>query len=216
MEVQTEIINDIISSLNMNLETPGDRNQMHRLVHVSWMTNEQGCIPDVADMARVWVEHNGSEYSDVVSNEDLENIVSHCILEIKSYPSYSMIDGIVQCYLIHSTLPTEHQLSTYMNNMISFNDDSENFWQNNRCAKPTRNLHLLPVVLCDKKNEMCSLCQGDITVGTKVYEMKNCCHGHFHYNSDECLGTENILSWLKMERSCPLCGMEVKIVKTKN
>jgi hypothetical protein len=61
--------------------------------------------------------------------------------------------------------------------------------------------------LKETKEPCCGICQYDIEVSQKYYELP--CGHLFHENGEECLEFATILYWLKDNKFCPMCKQEV-------
>jgi hypothetical protein len=102
--------------------------------------------------------------------------------------------------------PTLSELQDYAGRQRMQSGDPDRFYREERFAVPTPHLDRLVSTPADHASD-CAICGHLVEVASECYLLS--CGHQFH--AVDCLGDQNIRSWLSMNRRCPVCRVEVAL-----
>jgi hypothetical protein len=102
--------------------------------------------------------------------------------------------------------PSMPELQDYAGRQRMQSGDPERFYQEERFAVPTPNLHNLSATRAEQDSD-CTICGHLVTAGSDCYLLS--CGHQFH--ATDCLDGASILTWLSGNRRCPVCRVEVVV-----
>lgn len=109
-------------------------------------------------------------------------------------------------FTIERRWPTAEELQEYVSRQRMQSGDPDRFYREERFAVPTPNLHLLVSSVAQTDSD-CAICGNMVVAGGPCYLLS--CGHQFH--AEDCLEGETIVNWLKGNRRCPVCRVEVAL-----
>lgn len=197
----------------------------------SWCKSEN-ISPNIIQLAtKLWVEDSSGKFP------TLETLVKYfddrCCLCLRGYPDNDR-HGLIQHFLVtfgrmplcqeteacmifnnmEHRFPNQDELSATIERITHMVNDPEGLYNKDKKIFPTSNLDYIKSCTMEEKETFCTLCQEQIDTGKQCYKLIPCNHV-FHADAKDCLGECSIISWLKNNRTCPVCKSEVVIEKPK-
>jgi hypothetical protein len=142
----------------------------------------------------------------------LYKILKQNILDYGIIPRCRYLFLSYQYYIQEKRVGTMNEILDYEILLNEIEMDPEEFHNKYKHKIPTKNLNkltqkIMNKELKDNKEPCCGICQYDIEISQKYYELP--CGHLFHENGDECLEFATIIYWLKDNKFCPMCKQEV-------
>lgn len=139
-------------------------------------------------------------------------IIKKYICDYGIVPTCRFLFLSYQYYIQEKRVGTLEEIAEYELLLNEIENDPEEFHNKHKHNIPTQNLFKLKYKLMDEKlfkekDPACGICQYDIEISQKYYELP--CGHLFHENGDECLECATIIFWLKNNKLCPICKKEV-------
>lgn len=134
-------------------------------------------------------------------------IMSELVKKENRIPGCARVAVYLQYYKQENRLPTDEEISDYINNLNNIENDPEGYHQNNKLKIPTPNLHLLQSEKCCKEDN-CGLCMEEISKNEECYKLP--CGHIYHSDQDKCISA-TVKTWLSENKCCPVCKSEVKL-----
>ena len=140
------------------------------------------------------------------------NIIKQHILDYGIIPRCRYILLSYQYYIQEKRVGNTQEIADYDLMLQEIEMDPEEFHNKYKYKVPTKNLSkLVSKTMNDElyknKDPGCGICQYDIEINHKYYELP--CGHLFHENDQECLECATIVFWLKYNKFCPICKKEV-------
>lgn len=172
---------------------------------IEWLNRNKLCRCNIFNICYNHLESNYNEnivYEIIKKNIIDYGIIPRCRLLLLSY----------QYYIQEKRVGTLEEIAEYELLLNEIENDPEEFHNKHKHNIPTQNLFKLKYKLMDEKlfkekDPACGICQYDIEISQKYYELP--CGHLFHENGDECLECATIIFWLKNNKLCPICKKEV-------
>lgn len=146
------------------------------------------------------------------NREIVYNIMKQYICEYGILPRCRILLLSYQYYIQEKKVGNLEEIIEYEQLLNQIENDPEEFHNKHKHKIPTKNLSNLKYKIMDndlfeKKQPCCGICQYDIEMLQKYYELP--CGHLFHENGEECLENATIIWWLKDNKFCPMCKQEV-------
>jgi len=205
---------DIMTAAEMEIKSWCKSSNISRLVlKVAadlWKKSETGQFPSLVEIVDKFVESSCLCLRGVTFTEQRE-LIRHFLVNFGRQPSCRETEATIEFKRFHGTFPTREELDTTLSRMDQMLEDPENFHTNDKLHIGCSNLDKIEVEEFNEEKELeCYICMESINKGQKIYTLRPCGH-RFHATEKDCLDGSTVINWLKKNRTCPCCRVEVKI-----
>lgn len=165
------------------------------------------CSDRVSYIYQSFSRNSGTEEENYIKNITVDFVMLHGF-----YPSCNYFSYYIEFFIIHNRIPTDDELSSFIERAREFNISPEDFHQKDKLLVPTLNIDKLVVEefsnISSPVNDCCAICREDFHPQTKTIKLSPCNH-LFHSNNSECLQDASIINWLHSYNFCPLCNTKI-------
>lgn len=132
------------------------------------------------------------------NNHRLLQTIQHVLYNMQSPPDCPVLFMVHTYFELNGVFPTQHEFEDFIFMVFPRNTIEP-------ISTGVPDLSVIPVSTAQEE-QSCGICQENILVGQKQYDL--ICSHSFHFSGDECIGT-SVSEWFQSHQTCPMCRTNI-------